>query len=189
MIPQALSVPQSNPPPSILPFLTAFSIIIVVFISIIVFSVVASFAIIIFIYIICQYLIGPTNLDGHSSDLEVGERNENQRMITRSRILVSHHQISTQGRDMERSESNAWREALERTIMVEKVAEPVSYGSSEAVAKCIDCAICLEDFENGELCQIFPVCNHIFHYSCIQHWLKKNMTCPICRCSIVNEKC
>ncbi|KAA0060638.1 putative RING-H2 finger protein ATL19 [Cucumis melo var. makuwa] len=190
MIPQALTVPQSNPPPSILPFLTAFSIVIVIFISIIIFSVVASFAIIIFIYIICKYLIGSTSLDEHVSDLEAGETNENQRMIARSRILLTHHQTSSHGRDiMERSESNTWREGMERTIMIEKVAAPVSYGSSEVVAKCIDCAICLEDFENGELCQNFPVCNHIFHYSCIQHWLKKNMTCPICRCSIVNDKC
>uniref|UniRef100_A0A0A0L6M6 RING-type domain-containing protein n=1 Tax=Cucumis sativus TaxID=3659 RepID=A0A0A0L6M6_CUCSA len=188
MIPQALTVPQSNPPPSILPFLTAFSIVIVIFITIIIFSVVASFAIIVCIYVICKYLIGSTSLDGHSSNLEAGEPNENQMMITRSRILLTHHQTSSHGRDiMERSESNAWREDMERTIMIEKVAAPVSYGSSEAATKCIDCAICLEDFENGELCQNFPVCNHIFHYSCIQHWLKKNMTCPICRCSIVND--
>nr|ADN33914.1 hypothetical protein [Cucumis melo subsp. melo] len=158
MIPQALTVPQSNPPPSILPFLTAFSIVIVIFISIIIFSVVASFAIIIFIYIICKYLIGSTSLDEHVSDLEAGETNENQRMIARSRILLTHHQTSSHGRDiMERSESNTWREGMERTIMIEKVAAPVSYGSSEVVAKCIDCAICLEDFENGELCQNFPL--------------------------------
>lgn len=193
MIPQALYVPQSNPPPSIPPFLTAFSIVILIFISIIIFSVLASFAIIIFIYIIFQYLICPTNFDEvHQFDLEVGERNEHE--ITRARVLVS-HQIR---HGVERSERNVWREVLERTMAerkrlrgqaLEKMATPVRYGSFEPLVKCIDCAICLEDFDIGELCQIFPVCNHIFHYSCIQHWLKKNMTCPICRYSIVNENC
>ncbi|KAM6584573.1 hypothetical protein CsatB_011575 [Cannabis sativa] len=44
-----------------------------------------------------------------------------------------------------------------------------------------ECVICLEDFEKGDSCQVFPVCNHIFHSICIGNWLKKNPTCPLCR--------
>lgn len=116
-------------------------------------------------------------------------QNQNQNQSTQTRILVSHP--TRHGGDVENA---SWREDLERKGLRGQALEkatttvPVSYGSSEGTAKFVDCAICLEDFEKGELCQIFPVCNHIFHYCCIQRWLKKNMTCPICRCSIVSEK-
>jgi hypothetical protein len=46
---------------------------------------------------------------------------------------------------------------------------------------CNGCVICLEDFQKGQLCQVFPVCKHIFHSDCIDHWLQKKLTCPICR--------
>lgn len=29
-------------------------------------------------------------------------------------------------------------------------------------------------------------CNHIYHNNCIEEWLKKNNTCPICRTVICN---
>lgn len=44
-----------------------------------------------------------------------------------------------------------------------------------------ECVICLEDFEDGEPCQVLPACNHIFHTNCIDHWLKNRFTCPVCR--------
>lgn len=43
------------------------------------------------------------------------------------------------------------------------------------------CVICLEEFEPGDPCQRFPFCKHIFHSHCIRHWLKFQLTCPICR--------
>lgn len=46
---------------------------------------------------------------------------------------------------------------------------------------CDECAICLEDFQVGQLCQVFPLCRHIFHSECIDHWLQRKSTCPICR--------
>ncbi|XP_031284122.1 E3 ubiquitin-protein ligase ATL76-like [Pistacia vera] len=45
------------------------------------------------------------------------------------------------------------------------------------------CVICLESFTDGEPCRVFPVCNHIFHSSCIDAWLKDHLTCPVCRIS------
>lgn len=44
-----------------------------------------------------------------------------------------------------------------------------------------ECAICLEEFKNGELIQPFP-CDHEFHASCISSWLHSGKTtCPKCR--------
>lgn len=43
------------------------------------------------------------------------------------------------------------------------------------------CAICLDNFKNEELCRIFPNCNHLFHAHCVDLWLVRRLTCPICR--------
>ena len=44
------------------------------------------------------------------------------------------------------------------------------------------CAICLMDFTKEELiCTLSCHKSHIFHEECIQEWVKKQTTCPICR--------
>lgn len=67
-----------------------------------------------------------------------------------------------------------------------KLPPLVNYGShgGDCVRSCSECVICLEDFQVGEYCQVFPVCKHIFHSDCIDNWLQKKSTCPICRRSI-----
>ncbi|KAJ1401897.1 Zinc finger, RING-type [Sesbania bispinosa] len=65
-----------------------------------------------------------------------------------------------------------------------KLPPLVNYGRHDIVRSCNECAICLEDFEVGQFCQVFPVCNHIFHSDCIDNWLQKKSTCPICRTCI-----
>lgn len=45
----------------------------------------------------------------------------------------------------------------------------------------VDCAVCLENFKNGEKCRLLPNCNHSFHAQCIDSWLLKTPICPICR--------
>ncbi|XP_076436259.1 uncharacterized protein LOC143275854 [Babylonia areolata] len=42
------------------------------------------------------------------------------------------------------------------------------------------CQICLVEFENGDCLRSIP-CKHDFHKDCIDEWLKRNATCPICR--------
>lgn len=45
------------------------------------------------------------------------------------------------------------------------------------------CSICLSKL-NGRTKKLF--CNHVFHRSCINRWLKHNSTCPCCR-GVVNS--
>ncbi|KAI3694728.1 hypothetical protein L1987_77698 [Smallanthus sonchifolius] len=44
-----------------------------------------------------------------------------------------------------------------------------------------DCSICLELFNQGEICRVLPVCDHVFHARCVDKWLMKVPNCPICR--------
>jgi hypothetical protein len=41
------------------------------------------------------------------------------------------------------------------------------------------CAVCLSEFEWGDVLRRLP-CGHHFHGPCIDKWLKRNKVCPLC---------
>lgn len=43
-----------------------------------------------------------------------------------------------------------------------------------------DCAICLDGIVVGQLASCTP-CDHVFHKRCIDFWLEKSRSCPLCR--------
>jgi hypothetical protein len=43
------------------------------------------------------------------------------------------------------------------------------------------CFICMEDYKESQLKRILPNCKHYYHKKCIDKWLKKKASCPICR--------
>lgn len=46
------------------------------------------------------------------------------------------------------------------------------------------CSICLENYGSADELRLIIKCGHCFHASCIQQWLGKNSTCPVCRTSL-----
>ncbi|CAG7898489.1 unnamed protein product [Brassica rapa] len=54
-----------------------------------------------------------------------------------------------------------------------KFYEPTLYGS--------ECMVCIEGFRLGQWCRKLPGCGHVFHRKCVDFWLVKVGTCPICR--------
>ncbi|KAL3738313.1 hypothetical protein ACJRO7_019787 [Eucalyptus globulus] len=43
------------------------------------------------------------------------------------------------------------------------------------------CAICLSEYQPKETLRTIPTCGHYFHVQCIDHWLGRNASCPMCR--------
>ncbi|GAA0159961.1 ubiquitin-protein ligase [Lithospermum erythrorhizon] len=45
----------------------------------------------------------------------------------------------------------------------------------------LECAVCLSKFEHIEILRLLPKCKHAFHIDCIDQWLEKHSSCPLCR--------
>uniref|UniRef100_A0A7N0U3Z7 RING-type E3 ubiquitin transferase n=1 Tax=Kalanchoe fedtschenkoi TaxID=63787 RepID=A0A7N0U3Z7_KALFE len=46
------------------------------------------------------------------------------------------------------------------------------------------CSVCLGDYLADDRLQQIPACGHSFHMECIDHWLARHTTCPLCRLSL-----
>ncbi|KAM0874453.1 hypothetical protein ACQ4PT_037415 [Festuca glaucescens] len=46
------------------------------------------------------------------------------------------------------------------------------------------CSICLGEYSEKEILRIIPTCRHNFHLACLDIWLRKQTTCPMCRVSL-----
>ncbi|KAM1501102.1 hypothetical protein TB2_025889 [Malus domestica] len=51
----------------------------------------------------------------------------------------------------------------------------------------LECAVCLSKFEDIEILRLLPKCKHAFHISCIDYWLEKHSSCPLCRHRVSSE--
>lgn len=46
------------------------------------------------------------------------------------------------------------------------------------------CSVCLGEYKEEELLRMLPQCGHNFHATCIDAWLHRHATCPVCRMSL-----
>uniref|UniRef100_A0A452ZLZ1 RING-type domain-containing protein n=1 Tax=Aegilops tauschii subsp. strangulata TaxID=200361 RepID=A0A452ZLZ1_AEGTS len=50
-----------------------------------------------------------------------------------------------------------------------------------AAAGELACSICLCEYRDGEMQRIMPECRHRFHLMCLDAWLRRSASCPVCR--------
>ncbi|XP_009616496.2 putative RING-H2 finger protein ATL37 [Nicotiana tomentosiformis] len=48
----------------------------------------------------------------------------------------------------------------------------------------LECAVCINKFEDEETLRLLPNCCHVFHLECIDAWLAFRTTCPVCRSNL-----
>ncbi|KAG0544681.1 hypothetical protein BDA96_02G297100 [Sorghum bicolor] len=56
--------------------------------------------------------------------------------------------------------------------------------SVDASGDLIACSVCLQEFQAGDSARSLPVCRHTFHLPCIDGWLLRHASCPLCRRSV-----
>ncbi|CAM0948727.1 unnamed protein product [Alopecurus aequalis] len=67
-------------------------------------------------------------------------------------------------------------------------AYPTAVYSSEAAGKegelGTQCAVCLAEYADGDELRRLPGCLHAFHRRCVDDWLRRRPSCPLCRSSL-----
>ncbi|KAF7050288.1 hypothetical protein CFC21_058675 [Triticum aestivum] len=43
------------------------------------------------------------------------------------------------------------------------------------------CSVCLAEYADGDELRWLPGCRHAFHRSCVDEWLRRRPSCPLCR--------
>ena len=74
--------------------------------------------------------------------------------------------------------SNALKNRLKNHISCEK---NIKYDDNET------CCICFEEFGKEDVDQCKLTCKNVFHSNCINLWLSKNNSCPLCRATWVDS--
>jgi len=66
---------------------------------------------------------------------------------------------------------------------VEKIPKVkiTSNNNVDASGEKASCSVCLQDFQLGETVRSLPHCHHMFHLPCIDEWLVRHGSCPLCR--------
>ncbi|KAJ6417389.1 hypothetical protein OIU84_003161 [Salix udensis] len=76
---------------------------------------------------------------------------------------------------------------------IQKLPEFIYQSDSNIVVQCCPefcCSICLQDFKDWDPMRKLPFCEHYFHLECIDEWLTRNGSCPMCRnyvCSVDDD--
>ena len=48
-----------------------------------------------------------------------------------------------------------------------------------------ECAVCRDAFEEGDRATRMPCsARHVFHAKCVEEWLKRDDSCPMCRAAL-----
>ncbi|GFP98694.1 E3 ubiquitin-protein ligase atl6 [Phtheirospermum japonicum] len=81
------------------------------------------------------------------------------------------------------------RAAAARGLDAEAIASFPTFSYSEVkdhkIGKgTLECAVCLNEFEEHETLRLLPKCDHVFHPECIDAWLESHVTCPVCRANL-----
>jgi hypothetical protein len=75
-----------------------------------------------------------------------------------------------------------WQVPVRRIASEEEIGRVPMHAHSASDGE-VTCSVCLEDAVPGDALKKTR-CGHSFHGDCIDQWLRKNVTCPVCRVAV-----
>ncbi|KAJ1665689.1 hypothetical protein IW140_001539 [Coemansia sp. RSA 1813] len=104
----------------------------------------------------------------------------------RGRHSITHvHLLSPFVRLAHRLTRNKRQRAAELSLYKKQLKGPVPEFSPHDAEDSM-CAICLNDYEDGDILRLLP-CKHHMHQACVDEWLHINRSCPLCKREVIGE--
>lgn len=110
------------------------------------------------------------------------------------------HSMNIQSMNIQTTDSNEIQIFIEMEDVMEAPLSPEGFRTCKDINDSIgkyekvkkedlekECSICMESFCEKEFKRTIPECGHLFHKKCIDKWLKKKPSCPICRVAVIKK--
>mmetsp|Transcript_29802 Transcript_29802/g.88442 ORF Transcript_29802/g.88442 Transcript_29802/m.88442 type:complete len:535 (+) Transcript_29802:306-1910(+) len=135
----------------------------------------------------------PYSAVGNKGETHAGDASTSTAANTASDQSSKLDRIDTDSSDSGDTAKAVPIDATEESLMQTSVPSPnkdefenETFSGEEADSSARICAICLGEFEKGQLVNCPTKCPHIFHRDCLIPWLVKHGQCPCCRATLLD---
>ncbi|XP_062231949.1 RING-H2 finger protein ATL67-like [Phragmites australis] len=102
--------------------------------------------------------------------------------ITVPRVVFVAEDYDSPGSSSRGAAAAASPVGLDPAVIASYPRVPFSRAAAGADAEAA-CSICLSEYREGEMLRVMPECRHRFHLACLDAWLRRSASCPVCRSS------
>uniref|UniRef100_A0A0A9HBE7 RING-type domain-containing protein n=1 Tax=Arundo donax TaxID=35708 RepID=A0A0A9HBE7_ARUDO len=102
--------------------------------------------------------------------------------ITVPRVVFVAEDYDSPGSSSPGAAAAALPVGLDPAVIASYPRVPFSRAGAGADAEAA-CSICLSEYREGEMLRVMPECRHRFHIACLDAWLRRSASCPVCRSS------
>eukprot|EP00057_Strongylocentrotus_purpuratus_P007026 XP_011661500.1 PREDICTED: RING finger protein 215 isoform X2 [Strongylocentrotus purpuratus] len=86
--------------------------------------------------------------------------------------------------DLEETLQRLAKQSLSKMSVWKYKRKKYEFSASDSMDSC---AVCLEEFFKGQTIRMLP-CHHTFHNRCVDSWLIRKRTCPLCKMDIIGKQ-